>query len=45
MSRITKKVQDYLDDAYDRYKDDLETKIDEKMEAKADLIRKYGSLE
>lgn len=45
MSCITKKVQDYLDDAYDRFKDDLETEIAEENEAKADLIRKYGGLE
>ena len=29
MSLITKKVQDYLDEAYDREKDDLATKESE----------------
>ena len=45
MHRITKKIQDYLDDAYDRFKDDMGTEIDEETEAKADLIRKYGGFE
>ena len=43
MSRITKEVQDYLDEAYEREMDDLATEINEEMEAKADLIRKYGN--
>lgn len=42
MYLIDKKVQDYLDEGYDRWKEDLTTKIDEEKEAKADLIRKYG---